>query len=99
MGDGTSVDVESIMARHRRADNADTTGPMCIVDRVTWPCDAAALGSLLMEQSLMSAEPLWRGPCGHEWRLKAGWVNSPGPCPVCRVRKIASEMAIAALDL
>jgi hypothetical protein len=94
--DDSTVDIEGIVTRHRSVDTPDTTAAMCIACRVTWPCDTATLGSLLMQQISTSAEPRWRGTCGHTWTLRDRW---PGPCPICDLIRAQGQMrnALSAL--
>ena len=94
-----TIDIEAIAARHKAPAGAGgVDGPYCMLCDQKWPCDAIRLVAYLRGVSGSSLSR-WHGLCGHDWNIAPGWPNSPGPCPVCRVRKVASEMAIAVLDL
>lgn len=86
-----SVDLAALAERHRQG----MFDPRFCACGSNFPCDATRLLGLVNEH-LWSAGAYWRGTCGHTWPIRNG---VPGPCPVCRVRKIAAEMAIAVLDL
>jgi hypothetical protein len=96
------IDIEAIETRHKVTGGLNREDPYCGTCGQTWPCDAVLLlGVIIQNLSGGGARHFWRGTCGHEWRIDTdrGRLDSVRPCPVCRVRKVAAEMAVVVLEL